>query len=53
MAETSLTIDDIDYVVDPGFVKQKIYCSKTANVFYRPKDKQQLPEKKLFFVLFD
>ncbi|EHA97587.1 ATP-dependent RNA helicase DHX8 [Heterocephalus glaber] len=29
IAETSLTIDSIYYVVDPGFVKQKVYISKT------------------------
>merc|ERR1712113_696539 len=29
-AETSLTIDGIYYVVDPGFVKQKVYHSKTS-----------------------
>ena len=29
IAETSLTIDGIYYVVDPGFVKQKVYNSKT------------------------
>jgi HrpA-like RNA helicase len=37
IAETSLTIDGIYYVVDPGFVKQKVYNSKTGNygtVFY-------------------
>ncbi|VDP13935.1 unnamed protein product [Soboliphyme baturini] len=30
IAETSLTIDGIFYVVDPGFVKQKIYIPKTG-----------------------
>ncbi|KAH1000377.1 hypothetical protein HUJ04_000290 [Dendroctonus ponderosae] len=30
IAETSLTIDGIFYVVDPGFVKQKVYNSKTG-----------------------
>ncbi|CAG0899777.1 unnamed protein product, partial [Cyprideis torosa] len=30
IAETSLTIDGIYYVVDPGFVKQKAYNSKTG-----------------------
>ncbi|KFD51542.1 hypothetical protein M514_07592 [Trichuris suis] len=30
IAETSLTIDGIFYVVDPGFVKQKIYNPKTG-----------------------
>lgn len=30
IAETSLTIDGILYVVDPGFVKQKVYNSKTG-----------------------
>lgn len=30
IAETSLTIDGIYYVVDPGFVKQKVYNSKTG-----------------------
>jgi ATP-dependent RNA helicase DHX8/PRP22 len=30
IAETSLTIDGIYYVVDPGFVKQKVYQSKTG-----------------------
>ncbi|KRX42230.1 putative pre-mRNA-splicing factor ATP-dependent RNA helicase mog-5 [Trichinella britovi] len=30
IAETSLTIDGIYYVVDPGFVKQKIYNPKTG-----------------------
>ena len=28
IAETSLTIDGIYYVVDPGFVKQKVYNSE-------------------------
>lgn len=31
IAKTSLTIDDIYYVVDPGFVKQKVYNSKTGS----------------------
>ncbi|KAL7670974.1 hypothetical protein ACOME3_005889 [Neoechinorhynchus agilis] len=30
IAETSLTIDGIFYVVDPGFVKQKVYNPKTG-----------------------
>jgi ATP-dependent RNA helicase DHX8/PRP22 len=30
IAETSLTIDGIFYVVDPGFVKQKVYTPKTG-----------------------
>lgn len=30
IAETSLTIDGIHYVVDPGFVKQKVYSSKSG-----------------------
>ena len=30
IAETSLTIDGIYYVVDPGFVKQKVYNAKTG-----------------------
>lgn len=30
IAETSLTIDGIFYVVDPGFVKQKIYNPKSG-----------------------
>lgn len=30
IAETSLTIDGVFYVVDPGFVKQKVYNSKTG-----------------------
>ena len=30
IAETSLTIDGIYYVVDPGFVKQKVYNGKTG-----------------------
>lgn len=30
IAETSLTIDGIFYVVDPGFVKQKVYNTKTG-----------------------
>lgn len=30
IAETSLTIDGILYVVDPGFVKQKVYNSKSG-----------------------
>ncbi|CAH1404182.1 unnamed protein product [Nezara viridula] len=30
IAETSLTIHGIFYVVDPGFVKQKVYNSKTG-----------------------
>ena len=30
IAETSLTIDGIFYVVDPGFVKQNVYNSKTG-----------------------
>ena len=30
IAETSLTIDGIYYVIDPGFVKQKVYNAKTG-----------------------
>jgi len=30
IAETSLTIDGIFYVIDPGFVKQKVYNSRTG-----------------------
>ena len=30
IAETSLTINGIYYVVDPGFVKQNVYNSKTG-----------------------
>ncbi|KAG9509929.1 ATP-dependent RNA helicase DHX8, partial [Fragariocoptes setiger] len=30
IAETSLTIDGIYYVIDPGFVKQKVYNPKTG-----------------------
>ncbi|XP_065666929.1 ATP-dependent RNA helicase DHX8 isoform X2 [Hydra vulgaris] len=30
IAETSLTIDGIHYVVDPGFVKQNVYNSKSG-----------------------
>ena len=30
IAETSLTIHGIYYVVDPGFVKQNVYNSKTG-----------------------
>ena len=30
MAETSLTIDGITYVVDPGFVKLKSYSPRTG-----------------------
>lgn len=30
IAETSLTIDVIYYVVDPGFVKQNVYNSKSG-----------------------
>ena len=30
IAETSLTISGIYYVVDPGFVKQNVYNSKTG-----------------------
>ncbi|TGZ60711.1 hypothetical protein CRM22_008385 [Opisthorchis felineus] len=30
IAETSLTIDGIYYVIDPGFVKQKVYSSKSG-----------------------
>jgi ATP-dependent RNA helicase DHX8/PRP22 len=30
IAETSLTIDGIFYVVDPGFVKQKVFNPKTG-----------------------
>ncbi|VDO05566.1 unnamed protein product [Rodentolepis nana] len=30
IAETSLTIDGIFYVIDPGFVKQKVYSSKSG-----------------------
>jgi ATP-dependent RNA helicase DHX8/PRP22 len=30
IAEISLTIDGIYYVVDSGFVKQKVYDSKTG-----------------------
>ena len=31
IAETSLTIDGIFYVVDPGFVKQNVYNHKADN----------------------
>lgn len=34
IAETSLTIDGILYVVDPGFVKQKVYNSKSGEKFF-------------------
>ena len=30
IAETSLTIDGIFYVVDPGFVKQNVFSSKSG-----------------------
>ncbi|THD22163.1 Pre-mRNA-splicing factor ATP-dependent RNA helicase PRP16 [Fasciola hepatica] len=30
IAETSLTIDGVYYVIDPGFVKQKVYSSKSG-----------------------
>merc|ERR1719167_1026216 len=30
IAETSITIDGIYYVIDPGFTKQKVYHSKTS-----------------------
>jgi pre-mRNA-splicing factor ATP-dependent RNA helicase DHX16 len=30
IAETSLTIDGIKYVIDPGFVKQNSYSPKTG-----------------------
>ncbi|KAL3314073.1 ATP-dependent RNA helicase dhx8, partial [Cichlidogyrus casuarinus] len=30
IAETSLTIDGIYYVIDPGFVKQKVYSSRSG-----------------------
>ena len=30
ITETSLTIDGIYYVVDPGFVKQKVYNSRSG-----------------------
>jgi ATP-dependent RNA helicase DHX8/PRP22 len=30
IAETSLTIDGIYYVVDPGFVKQKVFNPKSG-----------------------
>lgn len=31
IAEASLTIDGIYYVVDPGFAKQKVYNPKVSN----------------------
>ena len=38
IAETSLTIDGIYYVVDPGFVKQKVYNSLILhNSLHNPK----------------
>jgi HrpA-like RNA helicase len=33
IAETSVTIDGIYYVIDPGFVKQKVYNPKTGMRF--------------------
>lgn len=31
IAKTSLTIDGIYYVVDPGFVKQKVYIANSKS----------------------
>ena len=33
IAEASLTIDGIYYVVDPGFAKQKVYNPKVCHLF--------------------
>eukprot|EP00049_Salpingoeca_infusionum_P022932 m.9592 g.9592 ORF g.9592 m.9592 type:complete len:1278 (+) comp5472_c0_seq1:307-4140(+) len=47
IAETSLTIDGIYYVVDPGFVKQKVYQSKTGmdNLVVSPISQQQAGQR--------
>lgn len=50
IAETSLTIDGIYYVVDPGFVKQKVYNSKTGidQLVVTPISQVRHPPFKLF-----
>lgn len=53
IAETSLTIDGIYYVVDPGFVKQKVYNSKTGidQLVVTPISQVSILYLKLFFLL--
>ncbi|EDQ91696.1 uncharacterized protein MONBRDRAFT_17513 [Monosiga brevicollis MX1] len=48
IAETSLTIDGIYYVVDPGFVKQKVYNNKTGMdaLVVTPISQQQADQRK-------
>jgi ATP-dependent RNA helicase DHX8/PRP22 len=47
IAETSLTIDGIYYVVDPGFVKQKVYNSKSGmdSLVVTPISQQQAKQR--------
>eukprot|EP00053_Salpingoeca_punica_P018955 m.188740 g.188740 ORF g.188740 m.188740 type:complete len:700 (-) comp17538_c1_seq9:4467-6566(-) len=47
IAETSLTIDGIYYVVDPGFVKQKVYNSKSGmdSLVVTPISQQQAQQR--------
>lgn len=48
IAETSVTIDGIYYVVDPGFVKQKVYNPKTGMdaLVVSPVSKAQAEQRK-------
>lgn len=48
IAETSVTIDGIYYVVDPGFVKQKVYNPKTGMdaLVVTPVSKAQAEQRK-------
>lgn len=52
IAETSLTIDGIYYVVDPGFVKQKVYNSKTGmdQLIVTPISQVQCDSEALFYI---
>ena len=53
IAETSLTIDGIYYVVDPGFVKQVVYNSKTGidQLVVTPISQVVLPNQPLAFLI--
>ncbi|PMD39800.1 P-loop containing nucleoside triphosphate hydrolase protein [Hyaloscypha variabilis F] len=53
IAETSLTVDGIMYVVDAGYSKLKVYNPRMVpGVFYRPKERQEESDaaREKFFV---